>query len=101
MTQDEINEYVRSLSDAGITAAQLVAMKDLIDALAVANVTPDNIAMLLGRADLSLQASAAALAIQQHDAETMQIEAERTIMRDSLITALINAQSAFVAASGG
>ena len=40
MTQEEINEYVRSLVDAGITADHLVAMKDLLDALAAASVTP-------------------------------------------------------------
>ena len=101
MTQDEINEYVQSLADAGISADDLVAMKDLIEALDLANVTPSNIALLLGRAELSLLASAAALAIQQHDAETAQIEAQRATMRDSLVTALINAQTAFVQTTGG
>lgn len=101
MTQEEINEYVRSLVDAGITAEHMVAMKDLLGTLAAASVTPANIALLLTRADLSLGASEAALAIQQHDAETAQIEAQRADMRDSLVSALINAQTAFVQATGG
>ena len=99
MTQDEINAYVRTLVDAGITATMLVvAMMDLLGALAQANVTPENIAVLLGRAELSLDVSRAMLAIQAHDAATAQISADRSAMRDSLVAALAQVQTAFVEA---
>lgn len=98
MTQEEINDYVRSLVDAGITAPMLVAMMDLLGALAQANVTPENIATLLNRAELSLNVSTAMLAIQAHDAATAQMTADRAIMRDSLVAALAQSQAAFVEA---
>lgn len=98
MTQEEINAYVRTLVDAGITATMLVAMMDLLGALAQANVDPENIATLLGRAELSLDVSTAMLAIQAHDAATVQISADRAAMRESLVAALAQVQAAFVEA---
>ncbi|MEZ4581593.1 MAG: hypothetical protein R3A10_08140 [Caldilineaceae bacterium] len=98
MSQEELNDYVRSLIDAGITAAHLVAMKDLLEALAVAQVTPENIATLLNRAELSLDVSTAMLAIQAFDAASAQVAADRAAMRETLVSALQQVQTAFVEA---
>ncbi|MEZ4558742.1 MAG: hypothetical protein R2854_20305 [Caldilineaceae bacterium] len=73
-------------------------MKDLLEALAVAQVTPENIATLLNRAELSLDVSTAMLAIQAFDAASAQVAADRAAMRETLVSALQQVQTAFVEA---
>lgn len=67
-----------------------------IDALITNGVTPENLAMLMQRAEASLNVSRAALAILAHDAATAALSDQRAAARADLVAAMEAAQAAFV-----
>lgn len=71
-----------------------------IDALIANGVTPENLAVLMERAEASLNVSRAALAILAHDAETATITEQRAAARADLVAAMEAAQAGFVALGG-
>ncbi|MCB0072107.1 MAG: hypothetical protein KDE20_11640 [Caldilineaceae bacterium] len=96
MTQEEINAFVESITAAGVTVESLAAMHALMVEFAANGIDPNELTMLINRANLSLIVSRAMADLRNHDIETAQIDATRAAERADLETAVASAQIALL-----